>query len=107
MDNTVIIKNCNCIKHGQITLLQNQLNIKFGINGTGKSTIGQAIEGALSGDPQTELMKLLPYGTNPEVDLPEITGLEDYSQVSIFNDAYFSQFIIQDGTLFENSFRVF
>ena len=107
MDNTVVIKNCNCIKHGQITLFKNQLNIKFGVNGTGKSTIGQAIEGALSGDPQTELMKLLPYGTNPEVDLPQITGLEDFSQVSIFNEAYSSQFIIQDGTLFENSFRVF
>ena len=38
------IKNCNNIKEASISVEKNSLNIKYGMNGTGKSTIAKAIE---------------------------------------------------------------
>lgn len=40
----VKINNCNNIEIGNIQILENKLNIKYGPNGVGKSTISQAIE---------------------------------------------------------------
>lgn len=40
----ITIKSCNNIKEGKISVEKNKLNIKYGINGTGKSTIASAIE---------------------------------------------------------------
>ncbi len=37
------IKNCNCIKEANIKIEEGTLNIKYGSNGTGKSTISKAI----------------------------------------------------------------
>ena len=37
------IKNCNSIDDAIINITENRLNIKYGINGTGKSTIAKAI----------------------------------------------------------------
>ena len=36
--------NCNNIDHGQISLEPGRLNIKYAINGTGKSSIAHALE---------------------------------------------------------------
>lgn len=33
----VILKNCNSIDYGEVKLLENHLNMKYAINGTGKS----------------------------------------------------------------------
>lgn len=40
----ITTKNCNNIRKGNICIEKNKLNIKYGINGTGKSTIALAIE---------------------------------------------------------------
>ena len=39
----VVIKNCNNIKETSIIIEEGNLNIKFAINGTGKSTIAKAL----------------------------------------------------------------
>ena len=38
------IKNCNNIENGEFDITEGRLNIKYAINGTGKSTISKAIE---------------------------------------------------------------
>jgi len=40
----VEVKNCNSILTGNIKVEEGKLNIKYGINGTGKTTIAKAIE---------------------------------------------------------------
>ena len=42
-EHIISIQNCNNIRKAEIKLLEGTLNIKFGYNGTGKSTIGEAI----------------------------------------------------------------
>ena len=57
--------NCNCIKQADSTIQSNTLNIKYGCNGTGKSTISRAIY--LKAKNDIEGLKLLcPYKINPE-----------------------------------------
>ena len=38
------IRNCNNIENGEFDITEGRLNIKYAINGTGKSTISKAIE---------------------------------------------------------------
>lgn len=43
------IMNCNNIDEGNIELIEGRLNIKYAINGTGKSTISKALEATIKG----------------------------------------------------------
>ena len=40
----ILVENCNSISKGNIEISEGKLNIKYGINGTGKTTIAKAIE---------------------------------------------------------------
>ena len=55
----ISITNCNNIAHGTVAISENRLNIKYAINGTGKSTIAKAIEYAANHD-ENGLKKLTP-----------------------------------------------
>ena len=51
----VEVKNCNSILKGNIKVEEEKLNIKYGINGTGKTTIAKAIEVANDSEKLQEL----------------------------------------------------
>lgn len=44
------IQNCNNIVYADISILRGALHIKYGYNGTGKSTISKAIRFKILGD---------------------------------------------------------
>ena len=52
------IRNCNNIDFARITVTEGRLNVKYAINGTGKSTVAHAIELAANGK---DLKELIPY----------------------------------------------
>lgn len=54
----IILKNCNNIDEAKIDIKENELNIKYAINGTGKSTIANAIRKKVGGE---ELASLQPF----------------------------------------------
>jgi energy-coupling factor transporter ATP-binding protein EcfA2 len=106
----LILKNCNNIDFGTIEINENSLNIKYAINGTGKSTIAKAIQYALNDQTnQTqELKNLTPFkniGTN--VNTPEITGNESINSIKIFNENYIDEFIFKEDELLKGSFDIF
>ena len=103
----VTIKNCNNIDAGEIEIVDDKLNIKFGINGTGKSTIAKAIKFKVdSPDKMANLkpFKLLESKSNLE---PEVTISEEIESVFIFDEEYLSQFLYKEDELIQNSFEVF
>ena len=51
------VMHCNCIEHAVISIKQGTLNIKYGSNGIGKSTISKAIKYFINQDDE-ELLKL-------------------------------------------------
>ena len=104
----LIIKNCNNIEEASITIEENHLNIKYGINGTGKSTIAKAIEKQVSTN--DDLSNLMPFkyrDENPENILPTIEGIDHLNNILTFNEEYISQFVFQENELVENSFDIF
>lgn len=103
------IRNCNNIDSGTISLIEGRLNIKYAINGTGKSTIATAIE--VSNIPE-KLYDLTPYKYLSEKPLPEehqpiVQCEQEISKVAIFNQEYVDQYIFLPNELLENSFEIF
>lgn len=84
------ITNCNNITSGTILIAEGRLNLKYAINGTGKSTIAKAIESSATHDEEA-LKKLTPYAfigdTDPEHQ-PSVTGLPDDINIAVFDEKY-------------------
>jgi ABC-type Mn2+/Zn2+ transport system ATPase subunit len=101
------IKNCNNIDNGSISIFESKLNIKFGINGTGKSTIAKAVKyGIESPDKLKELTPFKVKNTDSETK-PEVIIPESIKSVMIFNEEYLSQFVYKEDELLSNSFEIF
>lgn len=109
MDNTTLIKirNCNCIRSTEIRIKGHCLNIKFGINGTGKSTISMAIRAKAENDSDL-LRSLLPYGNdlNQPDQCPEVIDMP-YTTIRVFDDTYANKYLFRGNEFFDNSFKVF
>lgn len=102
------ISNCNNIDNGQFNIVDGCLNIKYAINGTGKSTISKAIDAFVSED-ETKKRSLIPfkyYGNETE-HFPELTGYEGFGKVATFNETYIEDYVYQQNELIKNSFEIF
>lgn len=95
------IKNCNCIKEAGLKIEPHELNIKYAVNGTGKSTIAKAISYKTGNESKLELLK--PYGSNesPYVDIDSIQS------VKIYNDEYVGNYVFTDGNILKDPFKIF
>lgn len=101
---TIEIKNCNCIKEANIKIEEGTLNIKYGSNGTGKSTISKAIFLKIHGN-DSALQSLQPYGAD-ETEKPEVNGVT-FNKVRVFDESYVNSYLFKEKSFLENSFRVF
>jgi energy-coupling factor transporter ATP-binding protein EcfA2 len=102
-DTTIKIKNCNNITDGEITIVTDKLNILFGRNGSGKSTIAQAIGLVSKGK---ALSELAPYCIDNPKSSPSVEGVPSGYNVAIFNDDYVRQYVYQSDTLIKDAFEV-
>jgi hypothetical protein len=101
--------NCNNIDNGLINLVEGRLNIKYAINGTGKSTLANAIELYKLPD---QLKNLTPYKYSTEnpilaEHLPSVECSREIQNVAIFNEEYVNQYIFLPNELLANSFEIF
>lgn len=92
------IKNCNNIKNASITIEKNSLNIKYGMNGTGKSTIAKAIAN------RDQLSELKTFGSKLE---PEISVSENINKVEIFNNDFINRITFNGSEVIDNGFEIF
>lgn len=105
---TLEITNCNNIDSGEISIEKQKLNIKYAMNGTGKSTIARAIELQLRGDGSIrELMPFKLQESGVKDQQPQVAGLDGIKTVEIFNDEYISQFVFKQDEVLANSFEIF
>lgn len=101
------IKNCNNIDEANVVLSEDKLNIKFAPNGTGKSTIANAIKLQIENpDSLGDLMPFKLREANSEDIKPAITGAESLDSILCFNEDYVSEFVYQKDELLSNSFDV-
>jgi len=104
----IIIKNCRNIKDGDIDIAEGLLNIKYGVNGTGKSSIVKAInflkkknDGNI--DLSKEQAALRPF------DAPLDTETEvhcDFKNIKIFDPQYINDHLFDNMELYKNSFEL-
>lgn len=99
--------NCNNIESGEISIKNNHLNIKYGFNGTGKSTISNAINAKINNN-DSALKDLVPFKYKESgTVIPEVQGVEDFNSVKVFNEEYVNSYAFQRDELIKNSFEVF
>ncbi len=101
-DMTIKIQNCNNITDGELSIGVDKLNILFGRNGTGKSTIARAIDLWSRGN---DINELAPYGSVSTDTPPSINGVPSGS-IAIFDDSYVSQYVYQTDSLIKDAFEV-
>lgn len=105
----VKLNNCNNIDSGSIDIIQGRLNIKYAINGTGKSTIAKALLYAIiDGGSDLKQLKPFKYLLSQETEhQPKIEGIDGINNIAIFDEAYIDQYIYQPDELLKNSFDIF
>ena len=105
------IANCNNITSGDISITEGRLNVKYAINGTGKSAVAKAIEYSANHD-EAALRGLTPYafiGDNDPDNQPSVTGLPADINIAVFDERYVDQYVFLDAEdeLLKNSFDIF
>lgn len=101
----ITIEHCNNIKMCNLCIDENKLNIKYAINGTGKSTISKAIKLTADGTKLDSLMPF-PFIAKKEKTLNPTVSNMPFSNVAVFNDEYLKQYVYQKTDLLKNTFEV-
>jgi len=95
-----VVKDCNNVTSAAIQIRKNQLNIRYAMNGAGKSTIASAIE---LQSKQEDLSRLKCFGST---EAPTC-ALSEPIKVLLFNDDFVKSFVFQQSEVIQNSFDVF
>ncbi len=103
------IVNCKNIDSASIELVEGKLNIKYAMNGTGKSTLAAALQAFVENSGDTAA--LVPFKhRSVKLDAsnsPRVSGHDAIASIAVFNEEYMSQFTFQQDELLTNSFDVF
>lgn len=99
------ISNCNNINHAEVSLVENELNIKYAFNGTGKSTIAEAID-LKSRNCKLDILTPFSLKATKSKEKPSVSDIP-YHNVKIFNSDYISKSVFQKTNLVNDSFEIF
>jgi ABC-type branched-subunit amino acid transport system ATPase component len=107
VDYEITIENCNSIDSANIVVTKGCLNIKFGPNGLGKSTIAKAIVSQARND--GTLVELVPFKSREKEGAapPKVDGIGDINSALVFDEAYVNLFAFQQDEVVKNSFDIF
>lgn len=106
-DYKITIRDCNSIAEASIVLRPNALNIKYGPNGIGKSTIAKALRYRAEGEAKLEQLTPFIHRADKNGPRPSVTGADEITHVMTFDDQYVSGFVFKRDEVLENSFEVF
>lgn len=106
-DIAVLITNCNSVDRAEIGLREGALNIKYGPNGIGKSTIARAIVSKIRADGRLENLAQFKGRGKSGAPSPQVEGIDELKSALVFDDDYIQQFVFQKDEVLKNSFEVF
>ena len=95
------VNNCNNISSATVQLRKNHLNIRYAMNGIGKSTIAEAIRRSSANE---DLSVLQAFDSDTE---PTCTFSEPVAKVLLFNEEFVNNIVFQESEVIQNSFEVF
>ncbi|MDN4984328.1 AAA family ATPase [Bradyrhizobium sp. WYCCWR 13022] len=104
---TIKISNCNSIDDATISIAEGALNIKYGPNGLGKSTLAKAIVSQIRAD--DTLKDLVPFKNRGKtgVRAPSVEGVDSLRSALVFDEEFVQQFAFQKDEVVKNSFEIF
>ena len=107
----VQIHRCNNIENGIIEIREKTLNLKYAINGSGKTTIAKAVLSAVKdrlGLDGNALSTLTPFKYRQDESVrPEVIGVDAIQSVRVFDERYVEAFVFQANELLKGSFDIF
>lgn len=107
----VNIEKCNNIESGSVELVEQTLNLKYAVNGSGKTTVARAILASIRerlGVEPNALTALTPFKYRKDASVkPEVTGTETIEAVRVFDENYINEFVFQADELLKGSFDIF
>ncbi len=106
----VSIKYCNNIDDAEVEIKEAILNIKYAINGAGKSTVAKAIRASVTDriNHTNELENLRPFKAVGQEGLsPTVSGVNAINNIMVFDELYISDFVFQPDELVKGSFDIF
>ena len=103
----VKIQNCNSIETAEIAITKGTLNIKYGPNGLGKSTIARSILAAVTRDGTLQNLKPFKFREHVGQHDPLVQGVDEIGSALVFDDTYVSQFVFLRDEVLKNSFDIF
>ncbi|BAQ34942.1 AAA family ATPase [Dehalococcoides sp. UCH007] len=106
----VKLKYCNNIDEGEVVICENKLNIKYAINGIGKSTIAKAINLSVNDklNSTNGIYTLTPFKAMNDGKLrPMVEGIDDIGSCMIFDEDYINGFVYKPDELLKGSFDIF
>lgn len=107
----VKLEKCNNIETGSVELVEQTLNLKYAVNGSGKTTIARAILASIeerSGKQKDALSALTPFKHRKDTATkPTVTGTEAIQSVKVFDERYINEFVFQADELLKGSFDIF
>lgn len=106
----VKLEKCNNIESGSVELVESTLNLKYAVNGSGKTTIARAILASIRerlGIEKNALAGLTPFKYRKDSSgKPEVTGTETIQSVRVFDESYLNEFVFQPDELLKGSFEI-
>lgn len=103
----VVIRNCNNIDYGNVYIEDGRLNIKYAINGTGKSSIAQALQSMVAGENLSDLRPFKYLNDNDSTHDPSVTTSNAIRKIAIFDEKYIETYAYKKNEVLENSFEIF
>jgi len=108
LDMKIEINNCNNIDNASINIVEGALNIKYAINGTGKTTIAKAISYKNGMNNELSQLKPLKYLSSDKPEHQPSVNIDlNLSKIVMFDEDYVNNYIFQQEELVKNSFEVF
>ena len=94
----VNLKHICSIEQGEINIQENSINIKYGSNGIGKSSISKALENIIDG----KNYDLKPYGKDviPQIKMDSIP-----KNILVFNQNYVNNYLFKEDIV-NNTFEI-
>ena len=107
--NLVNCRNVKCVEGDSILIKKNALNVFYGKNGTGKTTLGKALDYAYE---QTDAKKqaLSSYRyleTGDSADEPSATCAPRIKRLLVFNDEWVNAHCFDKSTVHQNAFELY
>lgn len=106
----VKLEKCNNIESGSVELVERTLNLKYAVNGSGKTTIARAILASIRerlGTDKNALAGLTPFKYRKDSSgKPKVTGIETIQSVRVFDESYLNEFVFQPDELLKGSFEI-